>query len=243
MNQGTEPSESCLNCQAKLDGPFCGQCGQARSARLVPFREWVGDFVGTFFKLDSKILRTLKKVLFQPGQATIDFGKGQRVSYAGPAKTYIIVSAISIALMTLTGGFGKDTTVPGMVVEGHVQKTIQFIFPFVNLLSPLVTAVVLAILQPRFYFQLHLAFSLHVWTFFVAVTTPTIFLPLDEVLAAAVFLSLIATTGIYLFWAHLRVYAMTLFPRSVICAILIANLFLTALFFAAVIYGIAVLIS
>ena len=237
--------ERCLNCQSKLDGPFCSQCGQKKSARLTPIKDWVGDFFGAFLKLDSKLLRTMKSLLLRPGQATLDFAAGHRVPYSGPARVYIIVSAISIAAMTLHGAFSPNNAMltPGINVDDDVQKRIQFLFPFFNLLSPLLTAGVLAVLQRGQFFQLHLAFSLHFWTFVIAITTPLIFIPPTSVwsLVGLACLTLIVTG--YLFVAHYRVYAMPLLERIFIGSILLFSLPFAALVFTGLLIAIAVLLS
>ena len=234
---------SCLNCQSALEGPFCNQCGQARSARLVPFKDWLGDFFGTFLKLDSKLLRTMKRILFQPGQATVDFGKGQRAPYSGPAKVYIIVSAISIAAMTLQGMFSLELAIPGLNVDAGFQKKVQLLFPFINLLSPFLTAGILTVFQRRFFFQLHLAFSLHYWSFLVAVTTPLIFIPPTSIWSLIAFLILSIVAAGYLFLAHRRVYVMPMLNRIVTCGVVLASIPIATLAFTALLFGIAALIS
>jgi hypothetical protein len=228
----------CLNCQATLTGPYCSQCGQARSARLVPFVDWAGEFLETCCNLDSKFLRTLKRILLQPGQATVDFAAGRRVPYTGPARVYIIVSAFSIAAMTLQGAFAPNSgmVIPGLNPDPDFQKTVQFLFPFVNLLSPFLTATILAIYQRKTFFQLHLAFSLHFWTFLIAAGTPLIYIPPISLWSLAAFAGLSLISAGYLFIAHRRVYAMPLLHRLVawvlvLCSVPFATILFTLLLF------------
>ncbi len=234
----TKPNQ-CLNCQADLGGDFCSQCGQAKSARLLPAREWASEFFATFLKLDSKLLRTTQQILFQPGQATVSFGKGHRVAFSSPARVYIIVSAISIAVMSLQGVFSQPVVVPGLDAADGFQRRVQLLFPFVNLLSPFVTAGILAICQPRFYFQLHLAFSLHLWTFLVAIGTPLVFIPPTSIwsLVALAVLSLITT--VYLFLAHRRVYVMQTPNRIIVCGIVLASVPIASFVFIAILFAAA----
>lgn len=244
MNRKETTNDCCLNCQASFDGAFCGECGQARTARLVPFKDWLGDFFGTFFKLDSKLLRTLKRVMFQPGQATVDFGKGRRVPYSGPAKVYIIVSAISIAAMTLQGSLlPHGPVIPGVEDDTNFHKTVQFLFPFMNMLSPFFTAGILAVLQRRFFFQLHLAFSLHLWTFYVALATPLIFIPPTSIWSLVAFGCFSIIGAVYLFLAHRHVYAMPLLNRLVICGYLFLSIPLATLIFGGLLFWIGMALS
>lgn len=233
----TAHHDRCLNCQSNLEGPFCSQCGQAKSARLIPVKAWMSEFSGAFLALDSKLFRTLKRVLLQPGQATVDFANGQRVPYSSPARVYIIVSAISIAAMTLSGTFSSndDTT-------SDLAKKVQFLFPFVNLLSPFFTAGVLAVFQRQQFFQLHLAFSLHFWTFLVAIGTPLVLLPPDSIWM------LIATAGLtaiaigHLLIAHRRVYTMPVLKRLLICGAVLLSMLLTSVLIMFLLFAFASLL-
>ena len=216
-NASSPIEERCLNCQLTLTGPFCSRCGQARSARLIPFKTWVGDFLAGFLELDSNLLRTLKRVFFQPGQATVDFAEGRRVAFTGPVKVYIIVSAISIATMSLWGAVSPENAqlAQGSNADPDFQDRVQFLFPFANLLSPFLTAGVLAVFHRGLFYQLHLAFSLHFWTFFVAIGTPLIFIPPTSVWAlVALGIIMLLVTG-YVFLAHRRVYAASMLTRFV----------------------------
>ena len=165
--------QRCSNCSEPVDGPFCAHCGQnVRKSQLVPISVWLLEVTSLFLSLDSKLYRTLKRIVFQPGQATLDFAEGRRVPFTSPSKVYIVVSAISIGLMTLLGLFTKEALViPGIDVDDGFIQRFQLLFPFLNLLSPCVTALVLWGLDRQTYLQIHIAFSLHVWTFVVIVTT------------------------------------------------------------------------
>ena len=243
MTEQDIQSNRCLNCDADLQGPFCSQCGQARSARMVPFKDWLGDFFGTFLKLDSKLLRTVQRVMFQPGQATVDFGQGRRVPYASPVKVYIIISAISIAAMTLKGASNMEAALPGIESEERFRKTFQFLFPFVNLLSPFFTAGVLVLLQRRFLFQLHLAFSLHVWTFYIALATPMIFIPSTSIWALVAFLALALVGGVYIFLAHRRVYSVPWYERLVTVGAVFLSIPLASILFVLLLFALAAFLS
>ncbi|MEM9942127.1 MAG: DUF3667 domain-containing protein [Planctomycetota bacterium] len=210
--------DSCLNCGAQLQGPFCHQCGQAKSAKLVPVKEWIGDFLESLVELDSKLLRTLKRVLFYPGMATVDFTNGKRVSYTNPFKVYIIVSAVSIAAMSFQGLFAVQAgqVQAGAEMDQELIQRVQLLFPFGNLLSPFLTAFLMKLVQPKNFYQLHLTYSLHFWSFFIAGYTPLIFLPPNQVLGAVANLIFIAWFLGYVYAAHRRVYSMR-FVRRIFC--------------------------
>jgi hypothetical protein len=156
---------------------------------------------------------------------------------------YVVVSAISIAAMTLQGTFSQAVNLPGVDVDEEFQERVQLLFPFINLLSPFLTAGVLAILQPRFYFQLHLAFSLHFWTFFIAISTPMIFINPASIWSLVTFAGVFLISCAYLFFAHLRVYAMPMLNRLVIVMLLFLSVPLASLFFGFALFSIAAMLS
>ena len=237
----SENEELCLNCHAPLSGDFCSQCGQAKSSQLVPLKAWATDLFESFVDLDSKLLRTLLRLFTSPGKATLDFAEGHRVPYTSPARIYIFISAISIAAMTFGGVFSKSNEMlfPGMDVSEEAQKRVQFLFPFINLLSPFLTAGLMAIFQRRQFFQLHLAFSLHFWAFQIALTTPLIFIPHTSIwmLAAFALVSLVVTC--YVYAAHRRVYSMSTVRRVFMCFALLCSIPLASFLFTALLLALS----
>lgn len=241
----TQNDDRCLNCQATLEGPYCSQCGQAKSARLIPFKEWVSDFLETFIDFDSKMLKTLKSILFHPGQATLDFAEGRRVSFSGPARVYIVVSAVSIAAMTLHGVFDASIGMltSGLDASADFQKRISFLFPILNLLSPFLPAGILALVQRKQLFQLHLAFSLHFWTYLVVIWTPPIFFPQTSIWSLVAYVGVSLLSVGYLFMALRRVYAMPMLKRLAVCGAVMASVPLASILFMLLIFMLALMLS
>lgn len=236
--------EPCLNCQAKLSGPFCSQCGQAKEARLVPLKTWFFDFTESFLSFDSKLLATLVRVLFRPGQATLDFANGRRAPFSGPIQFYIVASALSIAIMSMFGIFssGNPLLFPEGSNDGEFQNRVQFLFPFVNLFSPFLTAIVLLAFHPKKYFQLHLAFSLHLWSFLVILGTPLVFVPLTGLWPLLSFLILSSILIFYVFTAYQKIYPSPLIHRFLICATILFTLPLSTVVFFFVLIGLALVL-
>src|SRR5262245_53733363 len=80
---GTPGEGACANCGAKVDGPYCSQCGQAGYAHrsLV---HMLGEFIHSLFYLDTKLWRTLPMVVFRPGTLTRNYVYGKRARYLSP---------------------------------------------------------------------------------------------------------------------------------------------------------------
>lgn len=94
-----EPGAACRNCGEPLLGNFCWSCGQEAVDLRPSFRQLVGELVGDVLNLDTKLLRTLKPLLFQPGAVTRDYLEGRRVRHVTPLKIYLIAALIFFGLV------------------------------------------------------------------------------------------------------------------------------------------------
>lgn len=90
-----EPSAvRCENCAAALVGRFCAACGQEATSLRRPLRQALGDLAGELWGYDTRLTRTLRVLLMQPGQASVDVVAGQRVAYVPPLRLYLFVSLV-----------------------------------------------------------------------------------------------------------------------------------------------------
>ena len=85
----------CLNCGSVLAGPHCHQCGQRVRGPVRRFREVLGEFLRAVFDLDSRTLRTLKPLFFQPGRLSREYFDGRRASYVTPLRLYLFSSVLA----------------------------------------------------------------------------------------------------------------------------------------------------
>ncbi len=84
--------ETCRNCGAGLGGTFCASCGQSVNDRSKSILKVVGDALQDFLHFDSRVLRTLASLLFQPGRMTRDYMLGRRTRYVPPLRLYLFSS-------------------------------------------------------------------------------------------------------------------------------------------------------
>ncbi|HSL82424.1 MAG TPA: DUF3667 domain-containing protein, partial [Thermoanaerobaculia bacterium] len=103
-----QPTGSCLNCGAPLQGAFCHRCGQEAVDRRVPLRRLVADALGDLFTLDSRVLRTLRPLFLRPGFLSAEWGRGRRVPYVPPLRLYIFVAAVFFFVLAVTDRSGLE---------------------------------------------------------------------------------------------------------------------------------------
>jgi hypothetical protein len=85
---------NCLNCGTRLQGQYCGQCGQRATSRLISLWELTRDAFGDLFELDSRLWRTVVPLLVRPGKLTRDYLEGRRARYMPPFRMYLVLSVI-----------------------------------------------------------------------------------------------------------------------------------------------------
>jgi Protein of unknown function (DUF3667) len=93
----------CANCGAALHGPFCAACGQADHPLDPPTREFAKEFAQEFLDVDSRVLRSLRRLVFSPGFLTREHVEGRRTPWFTPLKLYLLTSVAAFAVLTFAG--------------------------------------------------------------------------------------------------------------------------------------------
>ncbi len=62
----------------------------------------VAELVREKFDLDSRLSRTLGKLLFRPGELAVEFSRNRRASYVSPIRLYLFVSILFFFLLSIT---------------------------------------------------------------------------------------------------------------------------------------------
>ena len=94
--------ETCRNCGTLLKGEFCHHCGQSAKVIRRPTREVLDDALGNVFHWDSRLLRTLRMLISRPGQLSVEWTEGRRMSFVPPFRLYIIVSFVLFLVVGIT---------------------------------------------------------------------------------------------------------------------------------------------
>jgi Protein of unknown function (DUF3667) len=92
----------CFNCSARLGGRYCANCGQPADSRMPSALQFVHQTIESLTHADSRLWQTLKLLWLRPGQLTLEFIQGRRVSFLPPVKLYFAFSVIFFALVSLS---------------------------------------------------------------------------------------------------------------------------------------------
>jgi len=125
-NTSANNSINCKNCDTSFVGNFCPNCGQSVKDYEKPFGLLIYDLMGNIFAFDTRLWKTMKAVLFQPGKMAGEFILGHRVRYMPPFRFYVFVSFVFFLLLNystsenlLHSGLNDNKTSVGITLNLH----------------------------------------------------------------------------------------------------------------------------
>ena len=68
----------------------------------------VSELLREAFELDSRLIRTLKLLLFRPGALAVEFSNNRRASYVSPIRLYLFVSILFFFFLSIGAEFDTD---------------------------------------------------------------------------------------------------------------------------------------
>jgi hypothetical protein len=102
-NKLTESTNThiCPNCESILRSRdiYCPCCGQKKlEENDFSVKHFLIESFGDFFHFESKLINSLKPVLFKPGFLTLEYMKGRRNKYFQPFKMFLFISVFFFIL-------------------------------------------------------------------------------------------------------------------------------------------------
>jgi hypothetical protein len=103
--RGTE----CLNCghPLELSDRYCPNCSQANSTKHLTIKDYFEEYFSDLVNLDTRLMRTLRVMLWQPGKITLDFIGGKRLSYANPFRLLLSLAIVYFLMLNFTEDFER----------------------------------------------------------------------------------------------------------------------------------------
>ena len=201
----------CRNCQAPLDGEYCGNCGQRNVDLERPIWNLVADVIKETFEVDGRAWLTIKTLFRHPGKLTSEFLAGRRRTYTSPLRLYLVTSIsffVFVAWLAQSGLLldpGQDpvfdAAVQARFLSDDLPRLMFVLLPVFALLMKLTYF-------RRLYFD-HLIFSIHLHTagyLVLAVMMPLEDLANDNIGLAIVQFLLLSYFLVYFVIAIKRVY-------------------------------------
>lgn len=102
----------CYNCKAPLTGPYCHICGQRDDDLRRPIWTFFRELFDAIFDTDSKIIKTILLLIFQPGGLSRAFMEGRRARFLPPFRLYVVLLFVFFSTLSLA-----DI----LIIDIHVQ--------------------------------------------------------------------------------------------------------------------------
>lgn len=132
-NRGEQSSDKCKNCHAPLMGPYCAICGQEQDSHRRTLKGLTHDFVKDVVNFDSRILRTARALLWQPGELACAYREGRTRPYVPPVRLYLFVSLIFFLILSFANIGILQVAVQ---IKGEAKFTSYVKSPYVLKINP-----------------------------------------------------------------------------------------------------------
>jgi hypothetical protein len=86
---------SCLNCGFTVDLRYCGNCGQENIEPRRKFGELIFHFFEDLTHYEGKFWKTMRILVLRPGQLSVEYLQGKRMSHVPPVRLYIFISFLA----------------------------------------------------------------------------------------------------------------------------------------------------
>jgi hypothetical protein len=93
----------CTNCGSPMMGAYCGVCGQPVETHRRSVFTLLHDFFKDIASFDSRILRTARALLFEPGELSLAFREGRTQRYVPAVRLYLFMSLIFFLTLSFAG--------------------------------------------------------------------------------------------------------------------------------------------
>jgi hypothetical protein len=99
---------TCPNCNfafvPEIPDEFCPRCGQQNQAIDLHVGHVVEETLDGLFHFDGKVFRTLRLLLFRPGELTRRFLAGHRMPFVPPIRLYLFISFLFFLALSMLKG-------------------------------------------------------------------------------------------------------------------------------------------
>ncbi|PKO95433.1 MAG: hypothetical protein CVU12_10015 [Bacteroidetes bacterium HGW-Bacteroidetes-7] len=109
----------CKNCETEFTGHFCNNCGQSAKDFNRPVSVLIVDAMSNMWAFDTRLWKTLKSIMFKPGEMALDYMAGKRVRYMPPFRLYLFISFIFFLLLRLSTS--ADTNIKLISIEDKAE--------------------------------------------------------------------------------------------------------------------------
>lgn len=102
--ESTSLKNTCIHCNypLKISYKFCPNCSQKTVTKRLTVVGFLNDFFSSTISYDSRGMRTVFSMIKKPGDAALNFVKGDRVKYVNPFRIYLYISFLFFFTSAMT---------------------------------------------------------------------------------------------------------------------------------------------
>ena len=93
----------CNNCGTPLIGPYCAACGQPRDTHRKSIWRLIWETIEHIVNFDSRIMRTSRALLLEPGELPRAFKEGRTQRYVPAPRLYLFISLLFFVFLSISG--------------------------------------------------------------------------------------------------------------------------------------------
>src|SRR5690349_17132857 len=94
---------TCITCRTEVHTAYCPGCGEEPvRAHDLNFRQLIVEFFHSATDLDSRFVRSFRRLLFSPGMLTNAYVRGPRKPYISPFQLFLMVNVLFFAVQALS---------------------------------------------------------------------------------------------------------------------------------------------
>jgi len=117
--------KTCLNCNHVVEKKFCPNCGQENTETKKTFHYLFTHFIEDLLHYDGAFWKTIKTLLFRPGQLTITYLLGKRKTFVPPVKLYIFINFVAFFLLSTLPSGSQDEIIQITNQKSHATNSNQ----------------------------------------------------------------------------------------------------------------------
>jgi hypothetical protein len=90
----------CPSCGAALTGQYCAACGERTARRTdLSITAFLADAIADVLNADSRIWRSLRALVLQPGRLSGEYLAGRRRPWLGPVQLFLLCNVVFFVLL------------------------------------------------------------------------------------------------------------------------------------------------
>jgi len=96
-------SLNCFSCGESMNGVFCYACGNKNDDYRRSIWSLGAELFASLTAFEGRIWRSLRSLIFKPGQMAREFSDGARQKWTSPIRLYLATSLLLFGYVALSG--------------------------------------------------------------------------------------------------------------------------------------------